>query len=101
MGDNLKTKMLDALTWTTVDRFGQQVVQFVIGLILARLLTPNDYGILGMVMIFVSLSTILVDGGFGQALIRKTDANETDFNTVFYFNIGISFLLYIFLLVSL
>lgn len=97
MGDNLKQKMLDALTWTTVDRFGQQAVQFVIGLILARLLTPNDYGILGMVMVFVTLSTVLVDGGFGQALIRKTDANESDFNTVFYFNIGISILLYIFL----
>lgn len=97
MGDDLKKKMLDALTWTTVDRFGQQAVQFVIGLILARLLTPNDYGILGMVMIFVSLSTVLVDGGFGQALIRKKDANETDFNTVFYFNIGISILLYVFL----
>ena len=97
MGDDLKQKMLSAMTWSTVDRFGQQAVQFVIGLILARLLTPDDYGLIGMVMVFVSLSTSLVDGGFGQALIRKQNADETDFNTVFYFNIFISVSLYILL----
>ena len=97
MGDDLKQKMLSAMTWSTVDRFGQQAVQFVIGLILARLLTPDDYGLIGMVMVFVSLSTALVDGGFGQALIRKQNADETDYNTVFYFNIAISVSLYIIL----
>ncbi|MDP4238486.1 MAG: lipopolysaccharide biosynthesis protein [Bacteroidota bacterium] len=97
MGDDLKQKMLSAMTWSTVDRFGQQAVQFVIGLILARLLTPDDYGLIGMVMVFVSLSTALVDGGFGQALIRKQNADETDYNTVFYFNIVISLFLYIIL----
>jgi len=97
MSDDLKQKMLSAMTWSTVDRFGQQAVQFIIGLILARLLTPDDYGLIGMVMVFVSLSTSLVDGGFGQALIRKQNANETDYNTVFYFNIIISVSLYIIL----
>jgi len=94
MGDNLKQKMLSALTWTTVDRFGQQIVQFVIGLILARLLSPTDYGLLGMVMIFAAMSYVLVESGFGQALIRKQDATETDYNTIFYFNIFTSLLLY-------
>jgi teichuronic acid exporter len=97
MGDDLKQKMLSAMTWSTVDRFGQQAVQFIIGMILARLLTPGDFGLIGMVMVFVSLSTALVDGGFGQALIRKQNANETDYNTVFYFNIVISVSLYIIL----
>lgn len=97
MSDNLKQKMLGALAWSTVDRFGQQAVQFVISMILARLLTPADYTLIGLVMVFVSLSNTLVDSGFGQALVRKTDANETDFNSVFYFNIFISVILYIFL----
>ena len=100
MGDNLKKKMLDALTWATIDRFGQQGVQFIVGLIFARLLSPDDYGLVGMLMIFVALSGTLVDAGFSQALIRKPDADETDFNTVFYFNIFISTILYIILFFS-
>lgn len=97
MGDNLKQKMLGALAWSSVDRLGQQVVQFVIGLILARLLNPTDFGLLGMVMIFSALSYVLVESGFGQALIRKQDANETDYNTIFYFNIFTSLILYLIL----
>lgn len=97
MGDNLKQKMLGALAWSSVDRLGQQVVQFVIGLILARLLNPTDFGLLGMVTIFSALSYVLVESGFGQALIRKQDADEIDFNTIFYFNIFTSLLLYLIL----
>ncbi|MFA5044471.1 MAG: lipopolysaccharide biosynthesis protein [Paludibacter sp.] len=100
MGDNLKQKTLDALTWTTVDRFGQQSVQFIIGLILARLLSPDDYGLFGLVTIFAALSFVLIESGFGQALIRKKDANDTDFNSVFYFNIFVSALLYFILYFS-
>lgn len=94
MGDNLKEKTIGALKWSAVDRFGQQAVQFVIGVILARLLSPDDYGLLGMIMIFAALSFVLVESGFGQALIRKEDTNEIDYNTVFYTNIIISVLLY-------
>jgi O-antigen/teichoic acid export membrane protein len=95
MGDNLKQKTLSAFTWTTIDRFGQQAVQLIIGIILARLLSPDDYGLMGMVMIFAALSYVLVESGFGQALIRKTEADETDYNSVFYFNVGISLVLYV------
>ena len=100
MGDNLKNKMVSALTWATIDRFGQQAVQFFIGMILARLLSPSDYTLIGLVMVFISLSSALVDSGFGQALVRKPEANETDFNTVFYFNIFISSFLYLILFFS-
>ena len=100
MGDNLKQKMLGALAWSSVDRLGQQVVQFVITLILARLLNPTDFGLLGMVAIFAALSYVLVESGFGQALIRKQDTSETDYNTVFYFNIFTSLLLYLILFAS-
>jgi len=100
MSDNLKQKMLGALAWSTIDRFGQQVVQFVIGLFLARLLTPDDYGLIGMVMLFVALSNTLVDSGFVQALVRKQDVDDTDYNSVFYFNILIGIVLYIILFFS-
>jgi len=94
MGDDLKSKMVGALTWSTIDRFGQQIVQFIIGLVLARLLSLADFGLIGMIMIFSAISFVLVESGFGQALVRKQDANETDFNTIFYFNIFSSILLY-------
>jgi teichuronic acid exporter len=100
MGDNLKNKMVSAVTWTTIDRIGQQGVQFFITLILARLLSPSDYALIALVAVFVSLSNTLVDSGFGQALVRKSDANETDFNTVFFFNIFISVFLYLILFFS-
>lgn len=100
MGDNLKQKMVGALTWSTIDRFGQQVVQFIIGLMLARLLSPDDFGLIGMVMVFAALSFVLVESGFGQALIRKQNADETDYNTIFYFNIFTSVLLYLILFFS-
>ncbi|MBN2765260.1 MAG: lipopolysaccharide biosynthesis protein [Paludibacteraceae bacterium] len=94
MGDNLKEKMVGALKWSTVDRLGQQAVQFAIGMILARLLTPEDFGLMGLVMIFAALSYVLVESGFGQALIRKNDTNELDYNTVFYSNVVIALFLY-------
>lgn len=95
MGDNLKEKTIGALKWSAVDRFGQQIVQFVIGIILARLLSPDDYGLLGLIMIFAALSFVLVESGFGQALIRKTQITEMDYNSVFYTNVFIALILYI------
>lgn len=100
MSDNLKKKTVNALKWSAVDRFGQQVVQFFIGILLARLLTPDDYGLIGMIMIFAALSFVLVESGFGQALIRKQNATELDYSSVFYFNIFTSILLYILLFFS-
>ena len=94
MGDNLKEKMIGAVAWTSIDRFGMQVVQFVVGIILARLISPENYGLIGMVMIFIPISTLLVEGGFGQALVRKQNASESDFNTVFIFNVAVSVILY-------
>ena len=78
MSKNLKSHMIHALTWSSVDRFGQQIVQFIIGIILARILSPTDYGLIGMLMIFIALSSTLVDGGFGQALIRKQKPTSSE-----------------------
>ena len=67
-----------SIVWAAVDRFGIVVLQFVINLVLARMLTPDDFGCIGMILIFVAVSQVLIDGGFGSALIQKREPTETD-----------------------
>ena len=83
----LKNKTLNGLLWSTIERFSVQGVQFLLGIILARILFPSDYGLIGMIAIFMSISQSLIDSGFSQALIQKKNTTEKDYNTVFYFNI--------------
>lgn len=71
-----------------------QVTQFIIGLILARILSPEEFGLVGMITVFLAISQSLADGGFGEALIRKKDATDSDFSTVFYFNLLASILIF-------
>ena len=100
MPNSLKQKAAKGVLWSTVERFSVQGVQFLIMIVMARLLTPHDYGIIGMLAIFLAVSQSLIDSGFSQALIRKQDRTEFDNNTVFYFNIVVSALLYVILYVS-
>ena len=100
MPNSLKQKTAKGVLWSTVERFSVQGVQFLIMIVMARLLTPHDYGIIGMLAIFLAVSQSLIDSGFSQALIRKQDRTEFDNNTVFYFNIVVSALLYVILYVS-
>ena len=88
------------MLWSTVERFSVQGVQFLIMIVMARLLTPHDYGLIGMLAIFIAVAQSLIDSGFSQALIRKQDRTEADNNTVFYFNIVVSTLLYLILYAS-
>lgn len=94
MIDSLKYKTLRGTMWSIVERLSVQGVAFVVMIIMARLLTPSDYGLVGMLAIFIAISQSLVDSGFSQALIRKQDRSETDNSTVFFFNIGVGFTLY-------
>lgn len=100
MGDNLKQKTISALKWSTVDRFGQQAVQFIVGIVLARLLNVDDYGLIGMIAIFNALSFILIESGFGQSLIRKQSTDNNEFSSIFYFNLSIGVFIYIILFFS-
>ena len=93
MPDSLKQKAAKGVLWSTIERFSVQGVQFLIMIVMARLLTPHDYGIIGMLAIFIAVAQSLIDSGFSQALIRKQNRTETDNNTVFYFNIVVSGLL--------
>lgn len=80
--------------WSAIDRFGVVLLQFVINLVLARLLTPDDFGLVGMILIFVVVSQTLIDSGFGSALIQKLNPTQTDYSTVFWWNLLFSILLY-------
>ena len=90
----LKSKVVKGAVWTLLEKLSTQVVQFVVGMVLARLLTPNDYGTVALTVIFFAVANVLVDGGFGNALIQKKDADDLDFNSVFYLNLALSFLAY-------
>ena len=95
MSDSLKSKAAKGILWSSFERFSVQGVQFFIMIIMERLLTPEDYGLIGMLTIFLAVAQSLIDSGFSQALIRKQDRTEIDNSTVFYFNIAISLFLYI------
>jgi teichuronic acid exporter len=102
MGDNtsLKSKAAKGMLWSALGTFSSQGISFVIGIILARILMPADYGLIGMLAIFFALSQLIVEGGFSNALIQKIDRTETDFSTIFYFNFFISGLIYLILFFS-
>lgn len=88
---------LTNLSWKFAERIASQLVSFVVSIVLARILEPSDYGSIAMVMIFVTLSNVFVEGGFSSALIQKKDADKLDFSTVFYFSIVFSIFLYVIL----
>jgi O-antigen/teichoic acid export membrane protein len=92
---SIRGKTTKGIFWSSIERFSAQGIQFVLGIIMARLLEPSDYGIIGMLAIFLAISQSFIDSGFSNALIRKLDRTETDFSTVFYFNIAVGFFFYL------
>ena len=92
MTANLRQKTLHALFWSFLERFGQQAIQFVISIILARLLLPEQFGLIAMLTIFMAIAQSFINSGFGQALIQKQDATHVDECSIFYFNILVGFL---------
>lgn len=83
------------MAWSALERVAIQAVQFIIGIILARILTPTEYGIIGILIVFIAISEVFVESGFTKALIQKQDRDDDDLSTVFLFNIGISLLVYL------
>ena len=83
--------------WSAIERFSVQAVQFIFQIILARLLSPSDYGLIAMLAIFMAIAQTFIDSGFTNALIKKLDRTDKDFSTVFYFNLLISIVVYILL----
>ncbi|MDD3534867.1 MAG: lipopolysaccharide biosynthesis protein [Candidatus Cloacimonetes bacterium] len=97
---NLKQKTVSGLKWSFTDSIMNQVVHFVFGIVLARLLSPSEYGIVGMSMVFVTLLEVLAEGGLMSALVRKKECTEQDYNTMFYTNIVIGAVLFLLLFFS-
>lgn len=93
--NNFRKRVFSSLIWKFLERSGTQGIQFIIQVILARLLLPEDYGLLAIVAVFITLANIVIQGGFNTALVQKKDADETDFSSVFYLSIIIAGILYI------
>lgn len=92
-----KNKVFSGLFWKFAERIGAQGVSLVVSIILARILSPSDYGTIALITIFITISNVFIESGMGTALIQKKDADQLDFSSVFYFNIIISIIMYIIL----
>ena len=100
---SIKQKTIHGLLWSFIDNFANLGIQFIVGIVLARILTPREFGLIGMITIFIAVSQSVTDSGFSQALIRKKDCTQTDYSTVFLLNlaVGILFFLLLFFLAPL
>ncbi len=96
MGE-IRKQTISGVKWTAIENFSLKFIQFFVGIVLARMLTPADYGLIGMLGIFTAVASTFVDSGMSNALIRKQNADNNDYNTVFIFNIVVSCLVYVIL----
>lgn len=94
MVESLQHKTLRGAVWSFAERFTAQGIHFLVMIVIARQLSPKEFGLIGMLAIFLAVSQSLIDSGFSQALIRKQNRSEVDKNTVFFFNIVVSVVLY-------
>ena len=97
MQENLVQKTKFGIFWNLLERFGVQGIGFVFSIILARILSPNDYGVVALLLVFTAFANVIVESGFIRALIQKQNRDEYDFSTVFIFNVTIAVLIYIIL----
>ena len=98
--NKIKSDVIKGVFWKFSERFSAQIVSLTVSIVLARLLLPSEYGIISIVMVFVTIANVFVTSGLGASLIQKIDADEIDFSSVFYFNLLFSSLLYIGLFIS-
>lgn len=95
---SLKKQAKAGLFWTFLEQFGTQIIGLVISILLARLLTPQDFGVIALFTVVMSIAAVLVEGGLTSSIIRTKDPNEDDFSTVFHFNLVMSIILYVVIL---
>lgn len=92
---SLKQKAASSMVWTAIQKYSKMIIQFISGIILARLLTPHDYGCIGMLSIFMVMAETIIDGGFGSALIQRKHPTQEDYSTIFWWNLGVAAVLYV------
>ena len=97
---SIGNKMFKGAIWSTVERLSVQLVSFALTIVLARLLTPKEYGTVGLLIVFISFSQVFIDSGFSKALIQKQKRTNEDISTVFYFNLIVALICYLVLWIS-
>lgn len=100
MQHTLKSTAIKGIIWTAVDKFAVQLGQFIVGIMLARILLPEDFGLIGMLTLFIALSQIFIESGLGTGLIQRQDRSDVDFSTLFVFNLAVSTFFYLVLFIS-
>lgn len=100
MAKTVRSQLVHGVVWNFAEKVLMRGMSFLIGIILARLLTPSDYGLIGMLTIFISVSNVFIEGGFAKALIQKKDCKDIDYSTAFVSNIGMSLFIYFLLYIS-
>ena len=95
--NNLKQRTAGSLKWNIIDRLSQQVLYAVTGIVLANLLSHDDFGLVGAVLVFQAFAALLVDSGFSYALIQRKEPSHSDYSTVLWFNLAVAIVLYIIL----
>ena len=85
--NNLRVRVLSGVIWESLGRFSSIGIQFIVTIIIARILTPEEFGVIGLLTVFASFGQILLDSGFSQALIQKKDVTKTDLSSIFFLNI--------------
>lgn len=99
MGE-LKSKALKGVLWSGIDKAGVKAVAFIVSIVIARILSPSDYGVIGMILVFITIANIFIDSGMSQALIQRKNRTASDLATAFYFNVGVSVICYIILFLA-
>lgn len=100
MAETLKQKTAGAIVWNLIDRGGQQILQMAMVVVVANILCPDDYALVAMLAIFTAIGNLVVESGFGAALVQRHDADDRHYSSVFWFNLVMSVLLYLLLLVA-
>lgn len=95
MNNQLNTKVKRGFIWSLTENLSLQIIRFVIGIVMARLLSPTDYGMVGMLTVFIVISDLLINSGVGSALNKMQNRTEEDYSTAFIFNVSIGVLLFI------
>lgn len=100
MAESVRSQLLHGVAWNFLEKVLIRGVSFFIGVVLARLLSPSDYGLIGMLVVFISISNVFIDGGLTKALIQRNNSQDVDFSTAFVTNVVMSLVVYLILFIS-
>ena len=95
MDVSLKERTISSLIWKFLERAGNQLVLLLVQIVMARILTPTDFGVIAIILVFINLANVFIQSGLGTALVQSESATEADYSTVFWISFAISFVLFV------